>query len=56
MLHLKCVWNKILSNYLLIDNFSDLKNFDIGEETKIYVNSLIERSKISINAKFHGEI
>ena len=39
-----------------IDKFSDLKNFDIGEETKVYVNSLIERSKISITAKFHGEI
>ena len=39
-----------------IDKFSDLKNFDIGEERKMYVNSLIERSKISIIAKSHGEI
>ena len=39
-----------------IDKFSDLKNLNIGEETKIKVHSWKERSKISITSKFHGEI
>ena len=41
---------------ILIDKFSDLQNFDIGEETKIYINSLMECSKIRIITKFDGEI
>ena len=41
---------------MIIDQFSDLKNCNVGEETKIYVHSWKERSKISKTAKFHGEI
>ena len=40
----------------LIDKFSDLKHFNVGEETKIYRPQLKERSKISTAVKFHGEI
>ena len=31
---------------MIIDQFSDLKNCNIGEETKIYVYSWKERSKM----------
>ena len=51
--------NLFLNNWpqaVEIDKFNDLKNFDVGEETKINVHSLIERFKIGIFAKFHGEI
>ena len=42
--------------YVKYDAFSDRKNLNTSQGTKIYLLSWKERTKISMNAKFGGEI